>query len=331
MLDDADSQNYLSPARQAQIVGEFAAMSPDGAVVTCGGEPMLNLDAYFGLCRTVRDAGLRMLSVVNGTRIRTSQMAERMVLAGPHEISVSLNAPSSFEHDRTRGISGAFGQATRAIKLLLEARERLGATDTRVYVMGLIYASNHRLIPQFYDFVLKELKADKLKLNFIQPTFGQSGEIDPFFAMESKVDSAAVVELIKQSDQRHQLGLNPQWLDDVSMYFESLADIADSDRGWHSQGRTARHICNTYDRNIMIDSYGMARLCFSHDFRGEKLEQPGDLLRLWQGAADIRDKMRDCNRFCGISHSVRRQSSTMEGLAKVESFKAAHAGRSGAE
>ena len=61
----------------------------------------------------------------------------------------------------------------------------------------------------------------------------------------------------------------------------------------------------------MVDHYGMARLCFAGDFRGVKLEHYGDLKSFWDGANDIREKMRPCNRFCGISHSVRRETSSV--------------------
>lgn len=60
----------------------------------------------------------------------------------------------------------------------------------------------------------------------------------------------------------------------------------------------------------MVDHYGVARLCFAADFRGEKLEKDGDLRRFWLGADDVREQMRTCNRLCGISHSVRNSSST---------------------
>ncbi len=35
-------------------------------------------------------------------------MADRMILEGPSEITVSLNSYGAEVHDRTRGVSGAF-------------------------------------------------------------------------------------------------------------------------------------------------------------------------------------------------------------------------------
>ena len=38
----------------------------------------------------------------------------------------------------------------------------------------------------------------------------------------------------------------------------------------------------------------------------------------------IRARMRRCNQFCGISHSVRRESSTLKGRAKLDAHVDTH-------
>jgi len=318
---DDDRPNYLSRERKREVIAEFAEMSPHGTVVICGGEPMLDLDEYFAICRDGRDHGLRVLSVVNGTRIRTQAMAERVIRDGPHEISISLNSHREELHDRTRGVPGAFEKAVRALRLLVDARERNPGIGTRVIVMGLVFGANYRQIGEFYDFVLNDIRADSLKLNFLQPSFGQAEAIDPFFANESDVDPELLVRLIAESDQRFGLGLNPVWRDNVGMYFRSLSQGRDLERGWRSRVRTNDHICNTYDRNIMVNHYGMARLCFSTAFPGRMLKTRGDLRSFWDESEPIRRRMRRCNQFCGISHSVRAQSSTLAGQAKAEEFR----------
>lgn len=316
-FDDKDRANYLTTDRKRQILAEFAAMNPTGQVVICGGEPMLAVQEYFTIAGTCRELGLRCLSVVNGTRIRRPEMAERMVAEGPHEISISLNSHREELHDLTRGVPGAFRKAVAALRLLLEARDRLGADDTRIHVMGLIYGANYREIEDFYDFVLNDIGADKLKLNFLQPAFGQLGETDPFFAEQGDVDADELVAIIQRCDERFGLGFNPVWLRQVAMYFRSLRAIGDRDKGWRSASGTQEHICNTYERNVMINNYGVARLCFATGFPGKALVKPGDFKAFWQGSNAIRARMRRCNAFCGISHSVRRESSTLQGNDKL--------------
>jgi len=286
----------------------------------CGGEPMLDIDEYFAICRDARDSGLKLLSVVNGTRIRTPDMADRMILEGPHEISVSLNSHKKELHDTTRGVPGAFEKALKALRLLLESRERHPDSGTKILVMGLIMKSNYRDIPAFYDFVLNTIRADKLKLNFVQPSFGQSSEIDPFFAEETDVDPEILDEVISQSEALYNLDYNPAWRENVNMYFKSLRKIKDLQRGWGSRKGTKSAICNTYDRNIMVDQYGFARLCYSSAFKGMQIEKQGDLEKFWNKSDSIRRKMKGCKQFCGISHSVRAQSSTKSGQEKAALF-----------
>jgi len=309
-LDDGDRPKYLSNERRREVLGEFAAMSPGGKVVICGGESMLDLEDYFDIAGTSRALGLHCLSVINGTRVRDIERADRMILAGPHEISVSLNSHRADLHDRTRGVPGAFNKAVKALRLLLEARAR-HRTATRIYAMGLIFDENYRELDAFYDFVLNEVGADKLKLNFIQPSFGHDAPKDDFFAGHHDVDPDVVHTLIGECDRKYNLGLNPVWRDQVRMYFRSVAKAADVAKGWKSSTGTDEHICNTYERNIMVDHYGVARLCFSVGFPGHPLKVRGDLHRFWHSAEFIRRSMRRCNQYCGISHSVRRETSTI--------------------
>lgn len=309
-LDDDDRPNYLSLERRREVLKEFAEIRPGGKVVICGGESMLDLEDYFDIAGTSRALGLTCLSVVNGTRVRDRERAERMIREGPHEISVSLNSHRPDLHDRTRGVKGAFDKAVKALRLLIEARDRLGA-DTRIYAMGLIFDENFRDLDAFYDFVLNDVGADKLKLNFIQPSFGHGAPEDGFFAGHHNVDPDEVHRLIGECDEKYGLGLNPVWRDQVRMYFRSLRKAPDVHRGWSSRTGTDEHICNTYERNIMVDHYGVARLCFSTMFPGMKLGAYGDLRRFWYGAEFIRRDMRRCNQYCGISHSVRRETSTI--------------------
>lgn len=317
MRDDDDRDNYMSWPRKRELLTEFSEMNPSGTVVICGGEPMLDLEDYFAVTTTCRQLGLKAISVVNGTRIRSDVMANRLVREGPHEISISLNAPDEALHDETRGVKGAFKKAVRALRLLVAARDRNPSAKARVYVMGLIFDRNYRDLDAFYDLVLNDIGADKLKLNFLQPTFGQMGETADFFAEHGHVDPEELGRLISECDAKYNLGLNPVWQGQVKMYFRSLNAARDLEKGWASEARTSEHICNTYERNIMVNHYGMARLCFSVQFRGMQLRRYGDLRRFWENCYDVRAKMRSFNQFCGISHSVRRESSTRKSAAAI--------------
>ena len=318
MRRDDDLENYLGGERLREVIEEFSELNSSGAVVLCGGEPMLNLDRYFEVVRYSRENGLRSLSVVNGTRLRSVDMADRMIGEGPDEISISLNSHRADLHDRTRGVEGSFDKAVSALRLLLDARRKASGSKTRIYVMGLIFDENYRDLEAFYEFVLRDIGADKLKLNFLQPSFGHDSDGDAFFEQHAQIDPDELVNVIKGCETRFGLGLNPVWLKQVEMYFRSLAGAEDLGQGWGSRTSTQEHICNTYDRNIMVDHYGMARLCFASDFRGSPIARFGDLRRFWDTSQDVRESMMSCNRLCGISHSVRRETSSSASRAATQ-------------
>ena len=289
-----------------------------GNVVTCGGEPMLALGRYFKVANLCDDFSLNMMSVTNGSLIKESRMARRVIEHGPHEITISLDGPNAEIHDRMRGVPGSFEQATRAIKLLVQERYTCRADAKKIYAMALVCQSIVGRLDVFYDLVLNDLKADKLKLNIIQPTFGApASAMDMFFGSEMIQDPDALIEEIKACDLKYKIDRNPQWLLDVRMYLQSLLDGKQVYKGWNSTHQTPEHICDTYERNVMIDVFGNMRLCFSEAFPSVQWKKKGDLKRFWESTSlPIAERMKCCNRYCGISHSVRKEPSTISGRLK---------------
>jgi hypothetical protein len=175
--------------------------------------------------------------------------------------------------------------------------------------MTIVCERNYRELDDFYDFVLNDIGADKLKLNFLQPSFGRTGK-DDFYQGNLVRDYEELAAIISACDRKYGLRINPVWLEQAKMYHRSMHERGDLQRGWGLRG-TEEHLCNTYERNIMLDRYGLARLCFWEGFAGRRIEKQGDLERFWKRAWLTRLRMRKCNRPCGISHSVRRESATL--------------------
>ncbi len=314
-----DQSNHRTPQRTHELIAEFAQLSPHGVVVTCGGEPMLDLEEWLALCRVSRESGLPFFSVTNGILIQTPEMAERLILEGPDEISLSLDSPDPEIHDRMRGMSGAFDKTVRALRLLLEARARHPEIQKPIIVMGLVCKTTYRDLESFFDLVLNQIGADKLKLNIVQPTFGRPKR-DRFFEEEGEVNPRRLRKSLNRCDQRFSLGLNPVWIDHAVMYFRSLPSSDERAKGWRSHAGTKKSICNAVDRNIEVDLYGNARHCFSSDFGLFPLKKEGDLRAFWASREARRDEMLRCNRFCAISHSLRAESATLAGVRKAELF-----------
>jgi MoaA/NifB/PqqE/SkfB family radical SAM enzyme len=309
--DSDDTADFISSERRSEIVDEFALLSPNGTVVTCGGEQMLDLEEYFSVTNRCIRSGLGCFSVVNGTQIEGSPMADRMIREGPSEITVSLNSHRAEVHDASRGMRGSFDAAVRALRLLLASRARLGSARP-IHAMAVVCELNYRELEVFYDFVLHDIGADKLKLNFLQPTFGPTEPAfqDHFFARNVIKDHAELGKIIRWCDKKYGLNMNPRWLRQVMMYHRSIGKNGDALHGWGGKG-TRYPICNSYDRNIMVDVRGVARLCFSTAFPSVQLAKPGDLAHMWRHFDAVRASMRACTRYCGISHSVRRESATL--------------------
>jgi len=300
-------------ARRAELITEFKELGGE-TLVTCGGEPMLDLYDYFLLCRIARESKLKMFSVVNGTMISTADRAAMMVVEGPSEITISLDHWKASEHDRLRGVKGSHFAAIRAIKLLVEAREKY-RVPTPIYAMTILSEDTWRTLDQFYQFAF-ELGVDKLKLNIAQPTF-QGTSDDEFFANSIVKDVDGCMAMIRHCDSLYGTARNPKWLSDVEMYLRSVAKCKSPLAGWAAtrDRGTDEAICNSYDRNIMIDLYGNARLCFNTIFPSFPLQKRGDLEYYWQEwSTPLRDCMVGCKQFCGISHSVRASESTIKEL-----------------
>ena len=312
--DEVILPGHITVDNRADIILEFWEMNPDGTVVICGGESMMNPERFWPITTKCKELGLKCFAVTNGTMITDSATAERLILEGPTEITISLNSHIPYIHDLTRGVIGSWDMATNAVKLLLEARERLNIKKP-IYTMAIVCEQNYMELDPFYDFVLNDLKADKLKLNFLQPTFGSLKDSagfdrnDKFYEKNVIEDYDKLVEVIRHCDKKYNLNLNSEWIDVVKLYHKSVNDNDDATKGWQGKG-TEKVICNSYYRNIMIDMYGVARFCFSTGFPGTKINNFGDLRQFWYNNDELRLRMSTCTQYCGISHSVRKISAT---------------------
>jgi sulfatase maturation enzyme AslB (radical SAM superfamily) len=241
-------------------------------------------------------------------------MADRMMTEGPSEITLSINSYKPEIHDLTRGVKGNFDRVVKAMRLLIDSRNRLNVKKP-IYAMAVVCERNYRDLDRFYDFILNDVGADKLKLNFLQPSFGlpKWRLVDRFFKENVVSDYEALASIIRRCDQKYRLRINPTWLEHVKMYHRSIKENRNAAMGWLHRNGTLEPICNTYDRNIMVNLYGNAGLCFNSAFPSIPLKARGDLTTFWYARSlSIREKMTTCTRYCGISHSVRRESATLK-------------------
>lgn len=174
--------------------------------------------------------------------------------------------------------------------------------------MGLIFDENYLELEDFYAFVLHDVGADKLKpqLPLAAPPSASWSRPTPF-AAHHDVDPDRLVEVIRHCDQRFNLGLNPVWLGQVHMYFKGAARL----HGLQPRLGLAHPHARAYLQHLRAQRHGgplrhgppvfLAQLSY------DAAAKPGDLRTFWREAEFVRATMRQCNHFCGISHSVRRE------------------------
>jgi MoaA/NifB/PqqE/SkfB family radical SAM enzyme len=300
-----DSSIETDVNTKREIIREFSTFSNKGSVVLCGGESTLEKD-YFAITAHCRALKLACLSVTNGSTIDSENIADRFMLHGPTDITVSLDSPVEEINDEARGVKGAFSKAVNAVNFLVSSRNKLSKFENKIHVMTILCERNYRDLDKMYDLVLNTLKADKLKLNVIQPTFGRRSASrdpysDPFFGVNYIKDYEECVAIIQKANEKYKLNLNFSWIGIVREYLKSVAE---------KKNNTSEHICNSGERNIMVDLYGSLGLCFNKPFSGGHWKKPGDLKYFWDHSDSIRERMSSCNRLCGISHSFRKESAT---------------------
>jgi radical SAM protein with 4Fe4S-binding SPASM domain len=131
-----------------------------------GGEPLIHRD-FWPVAERARERGLYLSINTNGTLI-TEEVAHRLEELDFAYVAVSVDAPTAPEHDRFRGVPGAWERTVAGIGYLARTRVStvLSFTITR---------DNYRLLPDMFR-LAEDLGMDKVMVyNFI-PT-GRAREI----------------------------------------------------------------------------------------------------------------------------------------------------------
>ena len=311
---DLDRKTDRYATHRLQAIREFAEVNPRGTVVTCGGEPLCEPKHYFDMCQTAREYGLTSMSVLNGTLTDTQEQADELLARGADEISLSLDHPRSEIHDHQRGSRGSWAKTVNCLRMLLDARRRL-RLPRKLYVMLMVCDLNYEFIDEAYDLVLRGICADKLKLNFLQPTISLSTKTDTYWQLRTRnIDSDRLVREIDRCEAKYELDFNPRWKENVRCYLDSL-------KKYHNGGtlETTQKICNSPERNVVVEIEANMRLCFHSKFPSSPYRGWGDLRRYWYSpeTEQLRVKMRECRDFCGICHTFKREPATREAALRI--------------
>lgn len=244
-----EPEGSLSTLEKLRLVEEYAAWKPWGRVVFAGGEMFLKAEESLTLARKCRDLGLFSMGLSNGTLLNDS-LIEQICLSGMGQLSISLDSPEPESYDHTRGVKGTFEKAVAAIKGLQKRKRELGSGPS-IHVNTILSRSSIGQLAEHLNF-LESLGAEGVFFLPLTETLANHGQNDPFFAKESLEPTAefraAIDFLVERKKRPNSLVVNG---------VPDLLLIRDYVHGTKS----ANQVCNSGDRNVVVDMWGNVRLC----------------------------------------------------------------------
>jgi AdoMet-dependent heme synthase len=111
-------ERELDTSEAKRVIDQIACVSSP-LLILSGGEPLLRND-LLEIAEYGKERGFRMALGTNGTLI-TPRMATRLKAAGIQKVAISIDSATPEEHDRFRGVRGAWKRAVDGIHASQEA------------------------------------------------------------------------------------------------------------------------------------------------------------------------------------------------------------------
>lgn len=120
-----------------------------------GGDPLLypHLEELVLYAKSFKDVFVFINSTGNGL---TEEKAYRLVSAGLGCWNISLDSPDYQEHDKIRGVKGAWAESVRAIRLLTSLKHSDSKfSEFNINLMTVMTRQNFRNLPRLVSFALE--------------------------------------------------------------------------------------------------------------------------------------------------------------------------------
>lgn len=205
----SEETGELSVDEMIGIVKEARPLGLTSLKLT-GGEPLLRagLERLLEFCSV---SGIEVWIETNGTLV-TERMARMFKELGVSDISVSLDSPVEERHDHFRGKKGAFAEAVRGIKHLVDAG--LGPE-----VIMSLYRENIRNFGSFLG-LMTGLGVRRVKINTISPV----GRGESLYGTDLVPDIKEILDFYGEL-RTHYAGFDGFIFLDIPMAFKGLDDI----------------------------------------------------------------------------------------------------------
>jgi radical SAM protein with 4Fe4S-binding SPASM domain len=300
-----DPPNGLTTAEKSRVIEEYVAWKPHGRVVFAGGELLLKLEEALVLAQKCQSLGVSSIGLTNGT-LMSEQIALDLCRSGLSQLSISLDAPNAESYDYTRGVPGTFAKVMAAIDALQRAKEKLGKGPS-LHVNTILAKSTLEILPDHLAF-LESLPVEGVFFSPLTRTLANHQEQDPYFDRECLVPSpafdAAIDYLLQKKKSPHSLVVNGE--SDLQLI-----------RDYVREGRASGQICNSGDRNVVVDTKGDVRFCHHMEQKISRGQGLGNVRRQElreicesSAALGFRQLMRACAEDCEMNSCNRNTTCT---------------------
>ena len=299
-----DAADALTADEKAAVIRQFARLNPRGHVSFCGGEVMMKEEFWFLVCEA-RECGLRSSANTNGSYIGPEDH-ERVLTTGPDNLKFSLDSHLAEVHDYHRGMPGSFATTVKTIAGLVDLRRQMGRpAKTMLSTNSVLTDRNIHGVLQYISFAT-ELGLDGCTFQVLSPTFYRKGRKDAFYRKHFFPDrTSAIAALQELRDHLSEYPIVRTTENDLRWMQSYIANPDPEDLD--------DPVCNSHERNIMVDYRGEVQFCFNMRaiFDGKSIGnvRSSSLSRLWTGddAEAARSVMENCRKSCGMLNCHRRR------------------------
>jgi len=292
----------LTTDEKIRIIQEFHFLNPKGEVVLTGGETMMKYDEFFCLSKKCKELNMICSANTNATYLNENNI-ENILIDGPKYLVISLDSNIERIHDYTRGVKGCYKHVISTIKRLISLKNEINSS-TQIMTNSVLFNENIFLVEDYLAFA-EDLGLDGIIFQMLSRTFYNNWVKDYFFDnhfFKDKQRSICQIQKVIDLLDRHPIiKTSKQDFEWMMQYIKNPDFIGEQ-------------VCNSHEKNLMINSYGEVQLCFNmksinngHGL-GNIRDFHNNISEVWlsNDAKSIRRIMEDCRLNCGMLNCHRR-------------------------
>jgi len=295
----------MTTQEKLDLLKQFHELNPNGGVTFSGGEIMLDEEDYFALTGLCRELKLSSASISNASRMNESNY-EKILTQSSEILIISLDSHLEEIHDYVRGIKGAYQQVVKVLKDLVELRKtKFQNSKTKIYINKVLIDLNINLCNEYIEFA-KNLGVDGVMMQCLHkvPQKETKG-IDSFFTKHFFHDKDEACKVMDEMVEKY--GNDKFIMTDKEEFRMMKSYIRNPDF------LTEEQVCDSHEKNIMVDPYGNYQLCFlMHELK--EVKPIGNIRtismkELWTSSLSnqAREIMNNCRKDCGIFACHRKE------------------------